>query len=470
VRRAPVILRTTIAEVRGETIVRKPIFLFPGRVLPVLEAAAEDDRRTLTTLTARDPGTVNSLTPIAERYAVQHARMAEIAEAGLEGLRQTGSILARNESFTREVQSIMDNVTSVATAVEEMAATATEISRSAQEAARRAEESNSASTRGNEGIASLVGDMDLLEGAVRQMAGSMEKFVGFSREINKLTAIVRDIAHQTNLLALNAAIEAARAGEAGRGFAVVADEVKKLADKTAQATGEIENVTNTMNGLSGNVSDAVKISLTRLAMSTEALDTVATVFSEGTAVVRDVNDRVHQIAAAAEEQSVVSAEMARNLASVTTALRNENRQVEMISEHARNVSAQLGLQFEALAAQPHSWLALLASKADHLRWQTQIAEIVDGKRSAAETDLRDHSHCRLGAWVRSDGLTRHSNSAGLRALENPHAALHRLGREIVDLATGGNREAARSKLADLEALGKQLDTQIDRLLGELRKG
>jgi len=101
-----------------------------------------------------------------------------------------------------------------------------------------------------------MGDMDSLEVAVRDMARSMEQFVGFSREINKLTAIVRDIAHQTNLLALNAAIEAARAGEAGRGFAVVADEVKKLADKTAQATGEIETVTNTMNSLSSNVNES----------------------------------------------------------------------------------------------------------------------------------------------------------------------------------------------------------------------
>jgi len=91
--------------------------------------------------------------------------------------------------------------------------------------------------------------MKELSQSVDAAESSIIKVAADSENIGGILEVIRGIADQTNLLALNAAIEAARAGEQGRGFAVVADEVRTLAQRTQQATGEInEMVTALQSG------------------------------------------------------------------------------------------------------------------------------------------------------------------------------------------------------------------------------
>jgi len=81
-------------------------------------------------------------------------------------------------------------------------------------------------------------------------ATAKEGIVKLDQNVENIGEIIKDIADQT----LNAAIEAARAGEHGRGFAVVADEVRKLAEKTANATKDVEMTINTLKQDSSEMS------------------------------------------------------------------------------------------------------------------------------------------------------------------------------------------------------------------------
>ena len=137
-------------------------------------------------------------------------------------------------------------IAGVSAAINEMTISIDQVSNNASESATVAQRSVAISYNGAEVVQRSIEGMNVIRDQIQETSKRIKRLGESSQEIGDIVGLINDIADQTNVLALNAAIQASMAGEAGRGFAVVADEVQRLAERSANATKQIETLVKTI--------------------------------------------------------------------------------------------------------------------------------------------------------------------------------------------------------------------------------
>ena len=204
----------------------------------------------------------------------------------------------------------------VATAAEEMTAAITEVSSNADETAKSTLEVSSHAQDCSNANKQTSLSIEKMSAVIIEAIATMKRLNSNTEAISKVIDVIRGIAEQTNLLALNAAIEAARAGEQGRGFAVVADEVRSLAQRTQEATTEINNMITALQQESQSAVDVIQ-------QSQEHVDNCMKNTANSLELVTQVNEAISTInsmsaliATSATEQSNVTHEISRNISTI----------------------------------------------------------------------------------------------------------------------------------------------------------
>ncbi|WP_019502438.1 GAF domain-containing protein [Pseudanabaena sp. PCC 6802] len=214
----------------------------------------------------------------------------------------------------------------------------------AKQAEQQVQRANQEAQAGDEAMNRTVTGISNIRETVSETAKKVKRLGEASQKISKVVNLISGFADQTNLLALNAAIEAARAGEEGRGFAVVAEEVRALAQQSASATADIEQLVEEIQTQTNEVVAAMEDGTEQVVVGTQLVEEARQKLAQITTVSNQANKLVQEIAQTAAAQTRTSATVSKTMQDVATSAKEASEQSTSVAasfEQLVNVAEQL---------------------------------------------------------------------------------------------------------------------------------
>ncbi|WP_431124859.1 methyl-accepting chemotaxis protein [Variovorax paradoxus] len=212
-----------------------------GRLLTAADAISTGDFTQRLDLERRDE--FGSLAQGFNRMTEQLTVLfGQVQKSGIQVNTSATEIAATSKEQQATASEIAATTTEIGATSREISATSRELVRTMSEVSEVAEETATLAGGGQEGLLRMGETMHKVMEAVGSINAKLAVLSEKAGNINQVVTTITKVADQTNLLSLNAAIEAEKAGEFGRGFGVVATEIRRLADQTAVATYDIEQM------------------------------------------------------------------------------------------------------------------------------------------------------------------------------------------------------------------------------------
>ncbi|MCW8934824.1 MAG: methyl-accepting chemotaxis protein [Gammaproteobacteria bacterium] len=236
-------------------------------------------------------------------------------------------------------------IASASAAITDMADSMKAVSKDAEGSVDVAHKSLEIAQKGAVIVRKSITGMDTIREQIQETSKRIKRLGESSQEIGDIVGLITEIADQTNILALNAAIQASTAGEAGRGFAVVADEVQRLAERSGNATKQIEALVKTIQSDTNEAVSSMEASTTNVV--------------SGAKMAEDAGDALIEI-------ENVSDELAELITGISTSA-NKQASVAMDVSNTMNVIQEITLQTSEGTEETSASIGNLSVLANELR-------------------------------------------------------------------------------------------------------
>jgi twitching motility protein PilJ len=227
-----------------------------------------------------------------------------------------GSTKQTEATVTHLAQASEQQSHQIAAATESIALMASSIEQVAGNAERSsdvARHSVDVAHKGGDAVRRTIDGMNAIRETIQETSKRIKRLGESSQEIGNIVELINDIAEQTNILALNASIQASMAGEAGRGFAVVADEVQRLAERSANATKQIEVLVRTIQADTNEAVVSMERSTTDVVGGALLAENAGAALEEIEQVSNQIATLVQDISGTARQLKGASGDIARNM-------------------------------------------------------------------------------------------------------------------------------------------------------------
>lgn len=284
-----------------------------------------------------------------------NALVNRIQQSGNQITSSADQITASGRNLEATVTEQVASTNEVTATAHQIAATSRELVKTMEHVAAMAEQTTVAAGNSKNNLNHIDSVMHQLLEATQVISSKLEVMHERANNISRVVTTITVVADQTNLLSLNAALEAERAGEYGAGFAVVAREIRRLADQTAVATLEIEQMIKEMqSAVSTGVTEMDKFTKS-VVHSVEDVDRISEQIAQVIQQVQGLTPRFEQVSQSVDEQSQGAQQISEAMEDLSQAsqqtadsLQETNHALEQLDEAAHTLKTEIA-RFKVMA-------------------------------------------------------------------------------------------------------------------------